>query len=63
MPKWSEFVSWMFFGLMAFYGYGVTSNMSELNKNIGELNKNMAVVVFQVTDLYGRVGRLEEKQK
>lgn len=55
MPRWSDFVSWVFFGLLAFFAYSVTSSVKDLNESVTELNKNMAVVIYQISDLYAKV--------
>ena len=55
MPKWGEFVNWVFFGLLAFFAYTLTSDVKELTKSVAELNTHMAVVVFQISDLYAEV--------
>lgn len=55
MPKWGEFVNWVFFGLLAFFAYNLTSDVRRLTDSVAELNTHMAVVVFQISDLYAQV--------
>lgn len=62
MPKWGDFVTWVFFGLLAYFAYSITNNVDRMSDSVSELNKNVAVVVYQVTDLDERVDRLEGKK-
>jgi ubiquinone biosynthesis protein UbiJ len=69
MPKWSDFVSWLFFGLIAYFGYQLTTSVDKMSDSMHELNVKMAVVVEQVQTqrkdfdkLDARVERLETKK-
>lgn len=69
MPQWKDFVSWVFFGMLAFYGYSISSNMDKITDSIGQLNINVAVVVEKVSAqgkelerIDTRVIRLEHKE-
>lgn len=60
MPQWKDFVSWIFFGLLAFYGYSVTANIDKMADSIATLNTNVAVVISTVNGHEKRIERLEE---
>lgn len=45
MPKWSDFVSWAFFGLIAYFGYQLTTSVEKMSDSVQELNVKMAVMV------------------
>ncbi len=45
MPKWSEFVSWIFFGLLTYFGYQLTTSVDKMSDSVQELNVKMAVMV------------------
>lgn len=69
MPKWSDFVTWAFFGLLAYFAFNLTSSVDDMSHSMGELNVKMAVVVEQVQaqrkdfdKLDMRVGELEKKR-
>lgn len=61
MPKWSDFVSWAFFGLMAYFGYQLTSSVDRVSESIQELNVKMAVVVYQIQAQDKEMGRLDKR--
>lgn len=69
MPQWKDFVSWIFFGMLAFYGYSISTNMDKITDSIAQLNINVAVVVEKVSTqgkelekIDARVIRLEHKE-
>lgn len=66
MPKWSDFVSWVFFGLLAYYANSLTTSVQDMSDSIADLNVKMAVVVERdqtrgkdIDALKVRVDRLE----
>jgi cell division protein FtsB len=76
MPQWKDFVSWVFFGLLAYFGYSITGNVDSLTESVASLNKNVAVLLAiqgvhgeniknlegNMKDLSGRVLILEKAQ-
>lgn len=69
MPKWSDFVSWIFFGLLAYYGNSLTTSGNKISESVQELNIKMAVMVEhdqvqarEIEKLDTRVGDLEKKR-
>lgn len=70
MVKWNDFVTWVFFGLMAYAAHSATNNIDEMSKSVQELNKNVAVVINQVSthsseilEIRRRLEHIEKKEK
>ena len=61
MIKWSDFVAWLFFGLLSYFAYDMNSTMKEMNHSVVDLNKNVAVMVYQGTNHEERIKYLEDK--
>lgn len=61
MVQWKEFVQWLFFGMLAFYGYSITTNIDKMTDSIGTLNTNVAVIISTLQIHEKRIERLEDK--
>lgn len=61
MPKWSDFVSWVFFGLIAYFGYQLTSSVDKMSDSIADLNVKMAVVVERDQAQSKEIDRLDKR--
>jgi len=61
MIKWSDFVAWLFFGLLSYFAYDMNSTMKEMKVSVIDLNKNVAVMLYQSTNHEERIKYLEDK--
>lgn len=61
MVKWSDFVAWLFFGLLSYFAYDMNSTMKEMKVSVIDLNKNVAVMLYQSTNHEERIKYLEDK--
>ena len=47
MVKWSDFVAWLFFGLLSYFAYDMNTTMKDMSVSVNELNQSVAVVLVQ----------------
>jgi hypothetical protein len=67
--RWSEFVNWVFYGLVAYSVYDMTVTIKKLTESVSTLNTNVAVVVTELSyqkeairKVDNRLELLEKKQ-
>jgi hypothetical protein len=62
MVQWKEFVAWLFFGMIAFYGYSITTNIDKMTDSIAMLNTNVAVIISTLQVHERRIEKLEDRK-
>lgn len=62
MIQWKEFLNWLFFGMLAFYGYSITTNIDKMADSVATLNTNVAVIISTLQVHEKRIERLEDRR-
>lgn len=62
MVQWKEFLNWLFFGMLAFYGYSITTNIDKMAESVATLNTNVAVIISTLQVHEKRIERLEDRR-
>lgn len=62
MVQWKEFLNWLFFGMLAFYGYSITTNIDKMANSVATLNTNVAVIISTLQVHEKRIERLEDRR-
>jgi arginine exporter protein ArgO len=63
MIQWKEFISWLFFGMLAFYGYSITNNIDKMADSVATLNTNVAVIISTLQVHEKRIEKLEDRKQ
>lgn len=70
MVKWSDFVAWLFFGLLSYFAYDMNTTMKDMSVSVNELNQSVAVVLVQqdgnklsIEKLERRIEKIEDRTR
>ena len=61
MLKYSKFADWLFYALLSYFAYSITTDISSMKNSIVELNVNVSRVVTQQAGAEKNFDKLEQR--